>query len=1283
MIHLTYSNRTEELLAALVAAVRSERAARGPFAPLALVVPNRSIETYVKFGLAQALGIAANLEVTFLRRMLGRLAERAVAGGRLVDAGEVEGHLLALLHDEALLARPELAPVREYLLATGDGAAGTRSDAVQSTPPDGQRDARLDARLDAIDRRRFQLATRLAQLYDEYAASRPELLRAWRERTTLDQHPTLGPLERWQRALWLEVFGGAGTVPAGGRAQRWAEASGHTAVTLAELVRALERGDAGGAGAPVHVFGVSYIARGYHAALGALARHAEVHVYTLNPCREFWEDLETAGELRRRLKRQGREALFPARAEAGKPSLVLGDDPFGLQDERENLALRLWGRPGRENVRLLNQQGGGDFTGRFVANCHGDPERVPKPPRDGPRRAEPGGSPRDGGEAPGPRTLLRRLQDDILERALPDPGGAGEPDDSLRVLPCPGIRRELEVIAGEIWRLVERDSGLRLNEIAVVVPEAVKDRYLCHVPAVFAEAHQLPANIIDLPLGSGPRLADAAVALIELPLGGFTRRELLPLLTHPAVLGRFPEASAAGWLRLSEELGIVHGADRQDHAGTYIARDLLNWDQGIRRLVLGTLMDAGGAAGEAPVEMDGQLYQPLGRAGRGGDEAAGALAFGLLARSLIADARLLAGQTGPRQRPLAQWLELIRGLVRGYLVPADGDEEALLARCLSEIDALEAVPLGETPVSYRVAAELAGRALRALGGHSGQYLAHGVTVTSFVPMRAIPFRVLFVAGLGQGSFPRRGRGAELDLRAARRQPGDVSPREQDLYMFLETLLSARERLILSYVARDELTGTPLLPSSVLLELRDVLGAGYLAPAAVERLFAPRPGDDDRPPLRRHDDALRVRPGSLAHREARAKALGASLRAALPAGAALPDLPALGRALDPALLAQLGARLSVHRPPTGGAAVTGDGGASLRVPLAAIRQFLEDPLQGSARFRLRMRELDGDEEALDRADEPFATDRGGRAVLLREIVLRVIAAGEPVPTWQAALATLQALAQRQELSGAGPTGFFAAAERPALAAILRGWLGELVGHAGGQPLGGRVVRFGRAGFDPARGVPGDRHPAIALSLPAGAGGGAGQRIEIVGSTELLVGAGEPASVTFSCRGSPGDHARRHRDTLRGFVDHLALAAAGLGGGGHGSLLVWAGPGASKAERRRFRPLEPARARDYLAALVAEMLAGARDSGGAATGVHPYLLPCEAVFNARRSERPVDEEVEKLRDAYLEKPFTLYFSSVTGPVPEAVERHEPPPPAEAARMAEARFGLYFELLEEAAR
>ena len=76
-------------------------------------------------------------------------------------------------------------------------------------------------------------------------------------------------------------------------------------------------------------------------------------------------------------------------------------------------------------------------------------------------------------------------------------------------------------------------------------------------------------------------------------------------------------------------------------------------------------------------------------------------------------------------------------------------------------------------------------------------------------MRAIPFRVAFLLGMGEGRFPTTERRDPLDLRARRRRVGDVTPAERDKYVFLEALLCARERFYVSWVSRDALTGDPI------------------------------------------------------------------------------------------------------------------------------------------------------------------------------------------------------------------------------------------------------------------------------------------------------------------------------------------------------------------------------------------------------------------------------------------------------------------------------------------
>ncbi len=1167
MLRVCTSNRTEALLEALVDRVRRERQEKGPFEPIRIVVPNRSVETYLRLNLAQALGIAANLEVTFLRKLLAPVAGAARAGTgtvRLVDAPQIQGHLLALFHDDDLLAQPAYEPVRSYLHA-GQGGR------------------------DALDRRRCQLARRCSELFEEYSTSRAEMVQAWARGPTLAAQPAFAETESWQRALWLEIFGPRG------RVARRSAAEGVSWLRLDELLARADGLGSQAVGGVLHLFGVSYMATAYHRMLAALARRIDVRLYTLNPCREFWEDVETPAERRRRER---------------------DDDPFGLQDDTENLALRLWGRPGRENVRLLGQHTDCDFDERF----------------------------QPAGERP---TLLQRLQNDVLNRAArQSPDASTHADGSLRVLRCPGIRRELEVTAAEIWACLRADPTLRCNDIAVIVPESRKQEYLSLVGAVFAESRELPASVVDLPLGGGNRLGTAVEMLLEVPLSSFTRRELVPLITHPCVMARFPEADPERWLELVDELGIVRGAEHADLQGTYIERDLFTWDQGLRRLALGAFMTGPASGATRPFDVGAHSYLPVETA----DDSS--LQFGLLVRSLLSDARW--ARDG--ERPLGEWLAFMRGLLTTYLIPCDGAEEGLLARCLAELAGLEELDLGRLPISYRVAAELARQTLSGVSGTRGQYLASGVTVASFVPMRALPFRVVFVLGLGQENFPRPDTRDELDLRRARRAPGDVGRREQDLYMFLETLLCARDRLVLSYVGRDEVTGEDLPASSVLFDLRDMLARDHLEAPEVKALF-----EDERPPLRRFHDDRRLDALPAAHREHIAERLGQALRQA--ATGPLPhELSALRAALSEPARELVDGHLGLPRLPHASAAPSVE---RITVTLAQLRHFLEDPLQGSARFRLRMREEEDDEAEVE--DEPFEIPRRERARLLGQALTQaVLAAADARPAWQTVLSTWEEWLLQAELAGHAPTGFFRHAGRAVNETLLRHWH-DLLHAELATPARGQVVRWGRADEHAAGGV----REAIVLDLP-------GLQVELSGSTRLLVEQDSGRSSLHFSSASKYDQeqSRRDKDTLRAFLDYVALTAGGLGQA-HGSLVLWSDGRTPRPFAHRFAPLEAPRARAYLTNLVQDLLAGTRDSANRPTDVHAYLLPCEAVFEARRSGTSPVVQAQELCERYLSS--DKRFSSVYGPVPDAVERHRPPAEDEARHMVEQRFALFFELLE----
>jgi exodeoxyribonuclease V gamma subunit len=894
-------------------------------------------------------------------------------------------------------------------------------------------------------------------------------------------------------------------------------------------------------------------------------------------------------------------------------------------DPRDPLPLQLWARPGREHVRALNAAAGFDHVELFI---------------------EPAGS-----------SLLARVQRDWMHR---EPAGergdtAGHADDdSILFLEHGSVRRELEAVASEIWTALERDETLRFDDIAVLIPDGSAEAYLPHVRAVFGEAHDIPHRMLDLPSGGLGGVTEAVGLVLSLAVGRFIRHEVLSVVRHPCVCGALDGVDPGRWLDWCDGLGIVHGADREDHAGTYIEHDILHWDQGLRRLALGAFM-AGDASGErTPFETLGEAYVPHEVAASELHDAAG---MGLLVRSLVADARFVQSAT----LGMKEWAALLGTLAETYVVPSgDGDAEEL-TRCLRSLHSLGNVDLGDALVPYRVVLELArARLTPPERGRS----AEGVVVARFGSARPMPFRIVFACGMGEGKFPSSEAEDPLDLRWARRVAGDVTRRERDKYAFLEVILGTRDRLLLSHVSRDPLTGDPLSPASVVEELRHAIRAYGRDTAALVR----------RHPLRRWDGRyfpdlgfeLPAPPGPLGTmhlREARAEAQALALRkSAERSGARIDRATIEARAAADPDWAALASHLRIPVLPARMAPAEG----RLSLSMYALFKFLDFPIQGWARFRLGLDEMEQD-DALAREDEPFETSPREETLLLRA-VFRAAGAG---PFERA----YDEVARERELRGTGPTGVFAQGERALHLEVLQSWGEELERRSVARDTL-EIHRFGRAGEQSSAD---HAHPAVVVDVDVTDAQGLTRvtRVEISGRTRPIGQSRTPegpssVSVTLAKRGNETreDWARAglRREALHAFVDHAMLSASGVADGRtHGSLTVVSTPDRAVAEQCSFAPMSRDDATVWLRSVVRELL----------TGQHAYFLPSEAVFlwQDKGPGGPIRPFVADAHDLMGDGEGPRALRSTYGPVPQTQEY--PLPSEDATRaMVEARFATLFE-------
>ncbi|MDY0310134.1 MAG: exodeoxyribonuclease V subunit gamma, partial [Castellaniella sp.] len=348
---------------------------------------------------------------------------------------------------------------------------------------------------------------------------------------------------------------------------------------------------------------------------------------------------------------------------------------------------------------------------------------------------------------------------------------------------------------------------------------------------------------------------------------------------------------------------------------------------------------------------------------------------GLQAQALGALARLLDTldrhwRQLSRDASPAQWLVFLGGLLDDCFLPVSDDDEHTLARFREILQdwalLCEAAGVDEpVPVSI-VAEHCLGQLDQA--GLSQRFFAGAVTFATLMPMRAIPFRRVCLLGMQDGAFPRQRVPVDFDLMALHPRPGDRSRREDDRYLFLEALLSARDQLYLSWVGHSIHDNTPQPPSVLVSQLMDHLDRGWQAVDGAGALSAALSLHHPLQPFSRRYFPVQARtgPGALFTYASEWRSAREPGHAAAPAPSSLPPLQLQGS-----------------------------------VRLDDLRRFLRHPVRAFFQQRLRVF-FDAPDPDLDE-DEPYVRDGLGqwqlRAELLEALRRAPDPASDPDPIFQ--------------------------------------------------------------------------------------------------------------------------------------------------------------------------------------------------------------------------------------------------------------------------------------------
>lgn len=743
-----------------------------PLSPLeqeVILVQSNGIAQWLKLALAEDVsdegcGIAAAINIQLPARFLWYiyrlvLGEQSVAKQSPLDKEPLTWRLLRLLPQ--YLNQPSFAALKQFL-----------SD-------------------DTDQRKQYQLAEQLADLFDQYQVYRSDWLQDW-----LDGHDQLKNVhgkvkpvaneQLWQPALWRLLLNDLGAdIMKGSRAG-----------VHQQFIEYCQQATKAPQGLPkrISIFGISALPAQMVEALAALAKFTQVMIYVHNPCQYHWLDIIEGKQLLRHEYRRQKKKV----------------NKLQIQDlhQHGHPLLAAWGKQGRDYINLLDS--------------YDDPSSYQQ------RFGLINGAKIDLYETPDTSTLLGQLQDDILTlRALPEtreqwPAVDTDKDKSIRFHIAHSPQREIEILHDQLLELFNTHHTLKPRDIIVMVPNI--DQYTPFIQAVFGQIDKQDKRYIPFALSDRSKrnidpLLIALEYLLQLPDSRFTVTDILDLIDVPAIRHKFKwqEQDLPVLHRWIHQAGIRWGlnAKQRNKLGLSQTTEQNSWLFGLRRMLLGYAM--------------GETEQPW-KEIQAFDEIGGIQAnlIGSLVQ-FIAILDDLQQKLSEQWLPI-EWASLLRQVLEQLFEPTQEKDQQLIVELSNLLDdwltVCDEAELNEKlPLTIVREAWLSGMDKERF---TQNFIAGSVSFCTLMPMRAIPFKIICLLGMNDGDYPRPSMHMDFDLMAKDYRPGDRSRREDDRYLLLEALLSAREQVYISWVGRNIRDNAERPPSVLVGQLRDHIASGWHA-----------------------------------------------------------------------------------------------------------------------------------------------------------------------------------------------------------------------------------------------------------------------------------------------------------------------------------------------------------------------------------------------------------------------------------------------------------------------
>ncbi|MBU1055638.1 MAG: exodeoxyribonuclease V subunit gamma [Proteobacteria bacterium] len=545
--------------------------------------------------------------------------------------------------------------------------------------------------------------------------------------------------------------------------------------TLIEKLNAMAL-DSGKLFERVSVFGISSLPHFHMQLIEELANTVEINMFILNPCNQYWTDILTdkeAGKIKNKYATNIKEEY--------------------LHIEKGNSILSSLGELGKTFIEYMTS------AEHILIEEFEDQKCI---------------------------DILSCIQSDILnlkERNISDNHyKLKDPDHSIQFHSCHSQTREIEVLYDNLLSMFEDYPDILPDDILVMAPDI--EVYTPFINAVFDnrdddEPH-IPFSISDRAIRKENEIIDGFLSILDLGKSRFEVSHVMAILEYPGIKENFGLVESEletirGWL---QDTRIRWGIDGAHKTALGLPEIFDNtWKSGIKRLLLGYTMCHKGAQHNDSMYMGILPFSEI----EGSD--ANILGNFLEFLEKIFDLRksLKGSQT------IKKWHTLLSEIIDTFFTTNDEIQHGIqyIRKVLGDMLNNARLSGFDKELEFDIIKYYLRKKLENKYSVSG-FKTKGITFCSMLPMRSIPFTVICILGMNNDAFPRSSYSYSFDLMASNPRPGDRSKKNDDKYLFLEGLISARKIFYLSYVGQSIQDNSLIPPSVIVSELLDYIKQGF-------------------------------------------------------------------------------------------------------------------------------------------------------------------------------------------------------------------------------------------------------------------------------------------------------------------------------------------------------------------------------------------------------------------------------------------------------------------------